>query len=179
MNVCIHDSYNVVVRCMLQIGESTIHRILVPWLLFMEASFSRLNLKLDDGVLPYSMLEVFNKTGHGPTDIIIAWAEFKPVLYQEVFGQEWCVHLLSTKLELKAFCHDWGLCQNLFRIQYLVRVSNLGNHHRILHTRISLGAKFQLQQFLFFGSNLPKKGCFRLKTEKMSIMVESFKLDLV
>ena len=72
MNVCIHASYNVVVRCMLQIGESTIHRILVPWLVFVEASFSRLNLKLDDGVLPYSMLEVFNKTGHGPTDIIIA-----------------------------------------------------------------------------------------------------------
>ena len=70
---------------MLQIGESTIHRILVPWLVFMEASFLRLNLKPDDGVLPYSMLEVFNKTGHGLLDII-AWAEFKPVLYQEVFG---------------------------------------------------------------------------------------------
>ena len=51
----------------------------------MEAIFSCLNLKSDDGLLPYIMLEVFNKTGHGLTDIIIAWDEFKPVLYPDVF----------------------------------------------------------------------------------------------
>ena len=51
----------------------------------MEAIFSCLNLKSDDGLLPYIMLEVFNKTGHGLTDIIIAWDEFKPVLYPDIF----------------------------------------------------------------------------------------------
>ena len=40
--------------------------------MFVEAIFSCLNLKSDDGLLPYIMLEVFNKTGHGLTDIIIA-----------------------------------------------------------------------------------------------------------
>ena len=53
----------------------------------MEAIFSSLNLKYDDGFLPYSMPEVFTKTGHGLTDIIIVWAEFKPVLHPEFFGQ--------------------------------------------------------------------------------------------
>ena len=44
-----------------------------------------LNLKPDDGFLPYSMSEGFSKTGHGLTDIIIAWAEFKSVLLLELF----------------------------------------------------------------------------------------------
>ena len=46
----------------------------------MKAIFSCLNLKFDEGLLPHSMPEVFNKTGHGLTDIIIAWDEFNPVL---------------------------------------------------------------------------------------------------
>ena len=32
------------------------------------------------------MPEVSNKTGHGLTDIVIAWDEFKAVLHPEVFG---------------------------------------------------------------------------------------------
>ena len=42
----------------------------------MEAIFSCLNLKPDDGFLPYRMSEVFGKIAHGPTDTIIDWAEF-------------------------------------------------------------------------------------------------------
>ena len=34
-----------------------------------------------------NMPEVFNKTGHGLTDIAIAWDEFKPVLYPEYFWE--------------------------------------------------------------------------------------------
>ena len=36
--------------------------------------------------LSYDMPEVFNKTGLGLTDIIIARGEFKPVLHPELFG---------------------------------------------------------------------------------------------
>ena len=36
----------------------------------MEAIFSCLILKPDDGFLPYSIPEVSNNTGHGPTDIM-------------------------------------------------------------------------------------------------------------
>ena len=32
------------------------------------------------------MPEVFNKTGHGLTDIVIAWDEFKAVLHPEFFA---------------------------------------------------------------------------------------------
>ena len=32
------------------------------------------------------MPDVFNKAGHGLTDIVIAWDEFKAVLHLEFFG---------------------------------------------------------------------------------------------
>ena len=53
--------------------------------IFVKAIFSCLNVKPDDGFLPYNMPKVFNKTGHGLTDIVIAWDEFKPVLHTEYF----------------------------------------------------------------------------------------------
>ena len=42
MTVCIHGFHNDVMVRMLQIGESTIHRTLVPWVVFVEVIFSRL-----------------------------------------------------------------------------------------------------------------------------------------
>ena len=33
------------------------------------------------------MPEFYDKTGHGLTDIMIAWAKFKPVLHPELFGK--------------------------------------------------------------------------------------------
>ena len=32
------------------------------------------------------MPELFNKTGRGLTDIVIAWDKFKPILHPEYFG---------------------------------------------------------------------------------------------
>ena len=61
----------------MQFGESSVRRIFVMWIVFMKETFLCLNLKLDDGCLLYSMPEVFNKTGHCLTDIIIALDEFK------------------------------------------------------------------------------------------------------
>ena len=49
--------------------ESTIHRILC--VVLIEAIFSCLNPKPNDGLLPSSMPEVcFKQTGHGLTDIM-------------------------------------------------------------------------------------------------------------
>ena len=70
-----------------QFGWSAIHRNFVAWVVFVKAIFSCLNLKPDDGFLPYNMPELFNKTGHGLTDIVIAWDEFKPVLHPEYFWE--------------------------------------------------------------------------------------------
>ena len=72
MTVCRHDFHNGAMAYMLQNGESTIYRIFVAWVVFTEAIFSCLSLKPDDGFLPYSVPEVFNKTGHHLTDIITA-----------------------------------------------------------------------------------------------------------
>ena len=60
----------------------------VAWVVFAKGIFSCLNLKPDDGTLPYNMPELFNKTGHGLIiDIVISWDEFKPVLYPEYFWE--------------------------------------------------------------------------------------------
>ena len=44
----------------------------VTWVVFVKATFSCLNRKPDDEFLLYNMPELFNKTGHGFTDIVIA-----------------------------------------------------------------------------------------------------------
>ena len=70
MAVCRHGFHNGVMAYMLQFGA--IHRIFVAWVVFAKAIFSCLNLKPDDGFLPCNMSELFSKTGHGLTDILIA-----------------------------------------------------------------------------------------------------------
>ena len=57
----------------------------------------------------------------------------------------------------------------------------MGSHLQILHPRISLGSKFQLQQnnFDFLEQIFRKKESFRSKTEKMNVTIEYFILELV
>ena len=57
MTVCRCGFHNGVMAYMLQFGYSAVHRTF---------------LRPDDGFLPYNLPEIFNKTGHGLTDIIIA-----------------------------------------------------------------------------------------------------------
>ena len=40
--------------------ENSIHRNFAAWVVFVKAIFSCLNLKTDDGFLPYNMPELFN-----------------------------------------------------------------------------------------------------------------------
>ena len=71
MTVCRHGVRSGVMVYVLQTGESTIHIIFMACVVLMEAILSRLNLKPDDGFLPYSMPEVFIKTDeHGLSDTI-------------------------------------------------------------------------------------------------------------
>ena len=87
MTVCRHGFNNGVMIYILQFAESAIHRIFVAWVEYVKVTFSCLNLKPRDGFLPYHMCELFNKTGHGLTIIIIAWDELKPVLYPKYFQE--------------------------------------------------------------------------------------------
>ena len=57
----------------------------MAWVEFVKEIFSCLNLKYDNEFLPYNMPELFNKTGHDLTDIVIASDEFEPVLHPECF----------------------------------------------------------------------------------------------
>ena len=55
------------------------------------------------------------------------------------------------------------------------------NHHRILHIRISLGSKLQLQQtiLIFWEQRYPQKIPSGQKQQKMNITIESVILELV
>ena len=55
------------------------------------------------------------------------------------------------------------------------------NHHRILHIRISLGSKLQLQQtiLIFWEQRYPPKNPSGQKQQKMNITIESVILELV
>ena len=86
----------------------------MAWVVFVKAIFSCLNVKHDDEFLPY-MPEVFNKTGHGLTNIIIVWDEFKPVLHQEFFLGIKYISLLCARVELRALHHGLGMCQKFLK----------------------------------------------------------------
>ena len=75
------------------------------WVVFVNAMFSCLNLEPNEEFLSYNMLEVCNKIGHGLTDIISAWDEFKHVLHPDIYAT----------VELQSLHHAWGLCQKIFK----------------------------------------------------------------
>ena len=100
---------------MLQLVKVLSTEIFLAWVVFVKAIFSCLNLKPDDGFLPYNMPELFNKTGHGVTDIVIAGDEFKPVLHPEYFWEKWYMYLLCAGVEQKPLRHAWDLCQKHFK----------------------------------------------------------------
>lgn len=62
---------------MLPTGESTMCRIFVAWVVYMEVVFTFLNFKPDDTLLLHSMPEVLIKTGYVLKGTIIDSTEFK------------------------------------------------------------------------------------------------------
>ena len=84
MNVCIIGFNNHFMTCMLQIGESTIPRILVAWIVFIKAIFSCLMMNF----YLTACLRFLMKLGMGPKT-------------------ERSIHILSTTVELKALLPPW------------------------------------------------------------------------
>ena len=63
---------------MLNVGESTIQRISVGWIVFLEKISSlALTLKPEAECLLKKMPDIFVKTGHGLIDMIVDCTEFK------------------------------------------------------------------------------------------------------
>ena len=75
MTVCCRGLHNEVMTNMLNIGESTMQRIFPAWVVFVEAVFSKINLRPVEVFLAYNMPEIVAKTGL--TDIVIDFPEFK------------------------------------------------------------------------------------------------------
>ena len=87
MTVCIRNFHNNVITCLLQIRERAIHRMFVARVVLMEVIFLCLNLKPDDGFLPYIMPDIFNKTRHGLTDIKLSELNLSKCCTQSFFGK--------------------------------------------------------------------------------------------
>ena len=78
LSICRHSLHQSVMAFMLKVGESTIQRIFVGWIVFLETIFTCINLKPEAGFsLLKKMSDIFVKTGHGLTDMIIDCTEFK------------------------------------------------------------------------------------------------------
>jgi len=62
---------------MLKVGESTIRCIFVSWIVFLGTIVTCIDLKPEAGFLLKKMPDIFVKTGHGLTDMILNCPEFK------------------------------------------------------------------------------------------------------
>ena len=62
---------------MSNVSQSTVNRLFVGWAVFLETLFAQLNLISPKGFLIQKMPDIFIKSGHGLTDIVIDCTEFK------------------------------------------------------------------------------------------------------
>ena len=77
LTMCRHSLHLGIMGHMMNVSQATVHRIFVGWVLFLETLFNDLNLKPEEGFLLKKMPDIFIKTGHGLTDIVIDCTEFK------------------------------------------------------------------------------------------------------
>ena len=77
LTICRHSLHLGVMSYILEVEKSTVHRIFVGWVVFLETCFSELDLKSVDGFLISKMPDTFVKTGQGQTDMVIYCTEFK------------------------------------------------------------------------------------------------------
>ena len=77
ITICRHSLHQGVMAFMLKVGESTKQLISVAWIVFLETIFTHINLKPETGFLLKKMPDIFVKTGHGITDMIIHCTKFQ------------------------------------------------------------------------------------------------------
>ena len=75
LKICRHFLHQGVMAFMLKLGESTV-QCTFGWIVFLETMFTCINLKPGAGFLLKKMPDIFVKTGHGLTDMIINCTEF-------------------------------------------------------------------------------------------------------
>ena len=77
LTICRHSLHLGIMVYILNIGESNVYRFFVGWIVFIETFFNELDLKPDDGFLLRKMPNIFVKTDHGQTDMVIDCTEFR------------------------------------------------------------------------------------------------------
>ena len=65
LTICRQSLHQGVMAFMLKVGESTIQRIFVGWIVFLETIFTCINLKPEAGFLLKKIPDILVKTGHG------------------------------------------------------------------------------------------------------------------
>ena len=77
LTICRHGLDLSFMAFVLEKSVTTVHRIFTGWIIFLATLFQKLDIQPDSGFLLQKMPEIFVKTGHGLTDIIIDATEFK------------------------------------------------------------------------------------------------------
>nr|XP_047144791.1 uncharacterized protein LOC124818266 [Hydra vulgaris] len=77
LTLCRHALHLGVIGFMVGVAETTMYRIFTGWVVFIDAIFSEVNLKVESTYISLMMPSVFKKTGHGETDIVVDATEFK------------------------------------------------------------------------------------------------------
>ena len=73
LTICRHSLHQGVMAYLLKVGESTVQRTFVAWIVFLETIFNCIDLKPKAGFLLKKMPDIFVKTGQGLTDMTIDW----------------------------------------------------------------------------------------------------------
>ena len=77
LTTCRHGLHQGVMSFMLGVSKATTQRIFIGWVIFLSTLFNKIDLKLSGEYLLKTMPDIFVKTGHGMTDLIIDATEFK------------------------------------------------------------------------------------------------------
>ena len=77
LTCCRHALHQGVMAYILRRSETTMQRIFIAWTVFLSTLFNSLDLRPANGYLLKMMPEIFIKTGHGLTDLVIDCTEFK------------------------------------------------------------------------------------------------------
>lgn len=77
LTLCRHGLNLGVISYIANVSISTVYRIFVGWIVFLETLFSEISLHPAHGFLIKKMPEAFIKTGHGLTDVVIDCTEFR------------------------------------------------------------------------------------------------------
>ena len=113
LTVCRHGFHNDVMAYALQIDESTIHRIFVAQIVFVEAIFSCLNLKPDDDFYLAGYLRFWLKLDITSQTLQLPELNLSQCSTQRFFGK--MVHISSVYQSANESSPPWlGCLQNIF-----------------------------------------------------------------